>query len=46
MCLEDKVEECLTIFGGRSTESGGWMEECREDGGERNVLKGSKLNKM
>ena len=24
-----KVEECLTIFGGSWTESGGWMEECR-----------------
>ena len=33
MCVEDKVEECLTLFGGSTTESGMSMEECRENGG-------------
>ena len=25
MCVGEKVEECLTIFGGRPTESGVWI---------------------
>ena len=37
-CGEEKGEECLTIFGGSSPETGGWMESVR------NVLKVSELN--
>ena len=32
MFIVEKVEECLTMFIGSFTESGGWMEECQEDG--------------
>ena len=30
----------LTIFGGSSAEIGGWLEECREDGGCEKCVEG------
>ena len=32
--------DCLTIFGGSPAEIGGWLEECREDGGCEKCVEG------
>ena len=32
--------DCLTFFGGSSAEIIGWLEECREDGGDEKCVEG------